>query len=236
MIREEKLNVFSLPSDNAPKNDSFLVYSTAACGIAFIVFLFGSFFQTPEPPSAFDQTNGAALVRFLIEHKDTILLQTYLRSVASFLMFLFIGGAVGIAYRKTKSLTNAGIFAVGGAILFTAVMFISQIFNASAALLADEKANADVIRAISAIADTMRYFNSFSAALMMSSVSIYLRQARAVPIWQTVSGVLAIPVFLIAATGFPGTPHEYLNLGAFPFVPLFPLLLSIALLVGWRKK
>jgi hypothetical protein len=238
MVSEQEFEVLgkTLSGNGGLKNNSKLVYLTAFFAFAFILLLFGSLFLLPEPPSAFAGGDSERLMSYLIENRQTLLFQTYLRCLAAFLMFLFIGGAVRIAYRKTGVLTLAGIFALGGAILFTALMFISQVLNATGVLLAGETAKPEIIQAWSAAGDAMRHFNSFSVALMFGAVTVYLRQARVVRVWQTVLGVLTIPLFLVAAAGFPATAYEYLNTGALPFLPLFPLTLSIELLTGRRKS
>jgi hypothetical protein len=73
-----------------------------------------------------------------------------------------------------------------------------------------------------------------SAALMIGAASIALLGARIVARPVGWFGFVAVPIFLIGSAGLPGTRLETLNAIAFPLVPLWPLVVSIALLSRTR--
>jgi hypothetical protein len=108
--------------------------------------------------------------------------------------------------------------------------------DATAALLASQSGEAGAVRAIAALGDTMRHLNAFGYALMMGATTATLWQARVIPRPLGWLGFIGTPLFLVAAAGFPATSWESLNLSAVPFLPLWPLVLSVTMLLSQRKS
>lgn len=203
-----------------------------ASGIGFVVLLMGSAAIAPEEPGL--ETPPAQLANWFIAHRDAFLAQSYLRALTAFLMLIFIGGVVGIVRRARGRADTLDFLTFGGAVAFTLVMFISNIAGAAAATLAGHDIEPGTLRALDWLGNTMRYFNGISAALMVGAASVALLRAHVVAKPVGWFGLVAVPIFLIGSAGFPGTPIEFLNALAFPLVPLWPLVLSIALLVRTR--
>jgi hypothetical protein len=201
-----------------------------ASGVAFVVLLFISIATAPEPPSAWDR--DAKLTDYLIKHHDIFLANAYLRSIAAFLMLVFVFGIVSRLRRAEGYLSMPSLLALCGALAFTLVMFISQAVDATAALLAASSGTLETVRSMAALGDTLRHFNAFSGALMIGAVSAALLRAHAVPRFVGWFGLAIAAVFLVGAVGFPGTRLEFLNTTvALPLLPLWPLVVSITLLL-----
>jgi hypothetical protein len=203
-----------------------------ASGIGFVVLLIGSAAIVPEEPGL--QTPPAQLAEWFAAHRDAFLAQSYLRALTAFVMVVFIGGVIGVVRRARGRTDTLDLLAFGGALAFALVMFVSNIAGAAAATLAGHDGGTSTIRALDWLGKTMRYFNGISAALMVGAASAALLQARAVTKPVGWFGLVAVPIFLIGSAGFPGTQLEFLNAIAFPLVPLWPLVLSIALLIHTR--
>jgi hypothetical protein len=204
-----------------------------ACGIGFTVSLFGAQSLAPEPPAL--TAPAAEIAAFLGAHRDAILAQDYLRGITAFLMVLFVGGGVVGAIRRAQGNTGAAArLALGGAVMFALIMFLSNVAGATAAILAAQGADPEVARALNTFGEAMRHFNAFSGALMVGAASVGLLGARAVNRGVGFFGLVTALIFLVGAVGFPTTPLETINYVAFPLVPLWPLVLSIALLVRAR--
>lgn len=204
-------------------------------GVAFVVLLFVTIFTAPEPPSAWDRE--ARLVEWLSSHRDIFLVNAYLRAVASFLMFIFITGVTCVVRRREGRTGMMSLLALGGALLFTLVMFVSQMADTAGALLSASGGSNEEVRAMAALGDTMRHFNALSGALMIGAVSIALMRARLVPRVVGWFGLLTAAVFVAGAAGFPGTRLEFVNSGiALPLLPLWPVVLSVTLLLRQGKN
>jgi hypothetical protein len=113
-------------------------------------------------------------------------------------------------------------------------MFISNIANATAVIIAGRGGEPGAVFALDALGNTMRYFNSFNGALMFGAASAALLKARAISRWIGWLGLFCVPIFLAGAAGFPGSRQEILNMIAFPFLPVWPTLVSISLLFRYR--
>lgn len=206
---------------------------TLACGIGFTVCLFGAQSLAPEPPPL--TAPAAEVSAFLGAHRDAILAQDYLRGVAAFLILLFVGGGVVGAIRRAQGGASAATrLALGGAVIFSLLMFLSNIVGGAGAILAAQGADPEIARALNTLGETMRHFNAFGAALMVGAASVGLLGARAVNRAVGIFGLVAALVFMVGGVGFPTTSLEAINYAAFPFVPLWPLVVSIALLVRSR--
>jgi hypothetical protein len=204
-----------------------------ASGTGFTVSLFAAQSLAPEPPAL--TAPAAEIAAFLGAHRDAILAQDYLRGITAFLMVLFVGGGVVGAIRRAQGgMGTAARLALGGAVMFALIMFLSNVAGATAAILAAQGADPEVARALNTFGETMRHFNAFSGALMVGAASVGLLGARAVNRGVGIFGLVAALIFLVGAVGFPTTPLETINYAAFPLVPLWPLVLSIALLVRAR--
>jgi hypothetical protein len=228
-------NRINLPAGRESARDSF-DYSLLterlmlAAGIAFVVLLFVTIADAPEPPSAW--ALDSRLSEWLAAHHDIFLTNAYLRSVAAFLMLIFICGVVGRVRRLESRTGTASLLAVCGAVIFTLLMFVSQVADATALLLASSGGDEATVRSLAALGDTMRHFNSFSVALMTGAVSAAVLSARAVPRFVGWFGLISVPVFLAGAAGFPETRLEFINSTvALPLLSLWPLVLSLTLLL-----
>jgi hypothetical protein len=113
-------------------------------------------------------------------------------------------------------------------------MLISNMTNATAAVIAGRNGEPGAVLALDALGNTMRYLNALSGALMIGAASGALLKARAIPRWVGRLGLFCVPLFLAGAAGFPGSRQETLNLVAFLFLPLWPTLVSISLLLRFR--
>lgn len=204
-------------------------------GIAFVLLLFLTIFTAPEPPAPW--TKDAKLVEWLSAHRDIFLVNAYLRSIASFLMFVFVAGVVHLIRKREGHTGLMSIVALGGALLFTLVMFVSQMADTTGALLAVNGGSMEEVRLAAAFGDTMRHFNALSGALMIGALSAALTRSRLAPSVICWFGLLTAAVFLAGAAGFPGTRLEFINSGlALPLLPFWPLVLSVTLLRRLRKK
>lgn len=203
-----------------------------AAGIGFVALLFITISTAPEQPTAW--AKDAKLAEWLVTYQDIFLVNAYLRSVAAFLMLIFICGVLSRVLRAVSRLDIFSLLALGGAVAFTLVMFISQMADTTAVLLAVKGGEPVAVRALAALGDTMRHFNSFSVALMIGASSAALLRARAAPRPVGWFGIAVVPVFLAGAAGFPNTRLEFINSTvALPLLPLWPLVLSVTLL--WRS-
>lgn len=204
-------------------------------GVAFVLLLFITIFTAPEPPVPW--AKDAKLIQWLSTHHDIFLLNAYLRSIASFLMFIFVAGVVHLIRKREGRMGLTSLLALGGGLAFTLVMFISQMADTTGALLAVNGGSAEEVRLAAAFGDTMRHFNALSGTLMIGSVSVALMRARLAPLFVSWFGLLTAAVFLAGAAGFPGTRLEFINSGiALPLLPLWPVVLSVTLLLRLRKN
>jgi hypothetical protein len=207
---------------------------TLACGIGFTVCLFGAQSLAPEPPAL--TAPAAEVSAFLGAHRDVILAQDYLRGITAFLMLLFVGGGVVGAIRRAQGGASASArLALGGAVIFSLIMFLSNVVGGAGAILAAQGADPEIARALNTLGETMRHFNAFSGALMIGAASVGLLGARAVNRAVGIFGLVVALVFVVGAVGFPTTQLEVINYAAFPFVPIWPVVVSIALLVRSRS-
>jgi hypothetical protein len=167
---------------------------------------------------------------WFLQRQEIWLAKIYLRAVTALSMVIFVGGLVGVAQRARGRAGALEWIALSGGVIFSVVMFISLAADATAGLLAGQGGEAGAVRALAALGDTMRHLNAFGYALMVGAATASLWRARAIPRPLGWMGVLATPLFLAAAAGFPATPLERLNLTAVPFLPLWPLALSVTML------
>jgi hypothetical protein len=204
-----------------------------ACGINFVLLFFIAGFMGPESPGA--SVAASQLADWYAKYRDILLAQVYVRGLAAFSMFIFITGIVGVVRRSESRVNTLSLLAFGGAITFSLVMLISNMANATAAVIAGRGGEPGAVLALDALGNTMRYLNALSGALMIGAASAALLKARAIPRWVGWLGLLCVPVFLAGAAGFPGSRQEILNLVAFLFLPLWPTLVSILLLLRFRR-
>ncbi len=199
-----------------------------ASGIGFVVLLVAAAVMAPEPPQP--TAPAAELANWFATNRDIALAQGYLRGLAALLLLVFVGGVVGVIRRAQGGVGTLALLALGGGGMFATLLLLSNVASATAALLAGQGGESEVVRALHALGETMRYLNALSGALLIGAASAALLRARAVPRWVGWLGLVAVPVFLAGGAGFPGTRLEPLNFIAFPFLLLWPLVLSIALL------
>ncbi len=199
-----------------------------ASGVGFVVLLVAAGAMAPEPPGP--AAPAAELANWFASNRDVALVQVYLRGLAALLMLVFVGGVVGVIERVQGGIGTLALLALGGGVMFATLLLLSNVAGATAALLAGQGGEPEVVHALHALGETMRYLNALSGALLIGAASAALLRARAVPRWVGWLGLVAVPVFLAGGAGFPGTRLEPLNFIAFPFVLLWPLVLSIALL------
>jgi hypothetical protein len=225
----------ALKDDNALDSAeplSKLDYFAFACGINFVLLFFIAGFMGPESPGA--SVPASQLADWYAKYRDVLLAQVYVRSLAAFSMFIFITGIVGVVRRAESRVNTLSLLAFGGAITFSLVMLISNMTNATAAVIAGRNGEPGAVLALDALGNTMRYLNALSGALMIGAASGALLKARAIPRWVGWLGLFCVPLFLAGAAGFPGSRQETLNLVAFLFLPLWPTLVSISLLLRFR--
>lgn len=199
-----------------------------ASGIGFVVLLVAAGPMAPAPPGP--TAPAAQLADWFASNRDAALAQAYLRGLAALLLLVFVGGVVGVIQRAQGGVGALGLLALGGGVMFSTLLLISNVASATAALLAGQGGEPEVVRGLNALGATMRYLNSLSGALLFGTASAALLRAHAVPRWVGWLGLVAVPLFLAGGAGFPGTRLEPLNFIAFPFVILWPLALSVALL------
>ena len=203
-----------------------------ACGIAFVILLFTSLFIGPAPLEG--DVSAAQVVDTYLKHGDASLMQAYVRGVTALLMFVFVTGMVSVTRRSEGRVSLPSLLALGSALAFALVMFISNMADATAVAIARQGAQAETVFAMHALGDMMRHLNSLPYALLLGTVSAALLRARAVPRIVGWAGLACVPLFLAAAAGFPTTRLETINLAALPFLPLLTLLQSITLLARSR--
>ena len=213
-----------------PSNVSaFAERAALACGVAFVaLFLVAGFVGGDTPGSALSPEK---LADFYRQVGQTQLEQVYVRSLAAFSMLMFVCGADSFARRRNLVGGLWNRLALGGATIFTLIMFASQMANATAVVLAWRDAAPSSIVAMDALGDMMRHLNSFGGALTFGATSAMLLEARAVPRWVGWIGLVCVPVYLAGAAGFPDTQVGWVNIAALCLLPLWPTTTSVALLV-----
>src|SRR5205085_8592016 len=96
-------------------------------------------------------------------------------------MFVFVTGMVSVARRAEGSFSVPAVLAMGSALAFSLVMFISNMADATAVFLANQGARAETVVAINSLGDTMRHLNSMTYAFVLGTASAAMLRARAIP-------------------------------------------------------
>jgi len=203
-----------------------------SCGIAFVVLIVASASLAPEPP-----TKASEISSWFVAHRSMFLAQEYLRTIATIAMTIFVGGLVATINRVAGRIGALEVVAVAAGAIFSLMMLISQVAACTAAVIAGRAGvDASTVFALNALGDTMRSMNAIGCAFLVGSATLALHRARVIPIWVSYLGLVATPVLLVGGMGFPNTQVEFLNFIAFPFMPLWPLVTSLAMLIGSRAR
>lgn len=201
-------------------------------GLAFVALLFGAAAVAPQAPGA--EATARQVADWFVEHREPFLAQSYMRGLAATLMPIFVAGGLSVIRRKEGQISTLPLLAFGGGVAFSLNMLISNMAGATAAMVAGEGVDPGIVRALNTLGETMRQLNGLSTAVMVGAGSAVFLRTRSVPRWVGRLGLVSAPIFLVGAAGFAGTRLEVLNYIAFPLMPLWILVTSIALLLRSR--
>lgn len=199
-----------------------------ASGIVFVALLVAAAFLFPAPPG--ETGSPAHNPDWLAGHRTGALAQVYVRGLAAVVQLIFIGALVTVIRRTQGHLGTLALLTFGGGITHTLVMLVANTATATAAVAAGQGVDAGAIRVLGTFADTGLTLEALAEALLFGAVGLVVLRTRVAPRWVGWLGLVGVPLYLVDAAAFPGSPVEFVGFLALLFELGWFLAASLALL------
>lgn len=197
-----------------------------AGGIAYAALLVAGAVAFPMPPDGRAPGRDPA---FLDAHRTAVALQGYVRAVAALAFFLLV---LAVA-RRIASPLAARLAVVGGA-GFVAFLLGAQGAEIGAVIASRDQAGLQAVQALGSLSDGLLTVSSLPAIGLFATAGIALREDPSVPRWLSWLTLLGVPLALLDAGSFSGSPLEPVGVLGLAFFLVWSLATGATLLTLGR--
>ncbi len=205
----------------------------ALSGIAYAALLVIAALAFPMPPGGDD--SPARNPAWLAAHQSPVALQGYVRALAA-LAFVLLALAVSQSIRRKlgEGSLLARIALLGG-VLCGLMLLLTQAVGIGAEVASHEHAGSDVVRALGYLQDGVLALSSLPAVGLFAAAGAAFLRERIVPRWMAWLTLAGVPLAVLDAASFTGSPFEAVGFLGLVYFLVWSLAIGITLLTPARN-
>lgn len=199
----------------------------ALSGVAFAALMVVTAAAFPMPPGG--DIAPASKPGWLAAHYNAVIAQSYLRALAAIAFIGLALAAAGAVRRAVQGPSHLpGLATVGGA-LSGGLLLIAQATGLAAALFVHSGGSPDAVRALGALQEAFLDLSSVPAVLLLGAVGATAVRTGILPRWLAFFSVAGVPIGLLDAASYDGSPLESIGLLGLLYLLAWSLFTGIKL-------
>lgn len=177
-----------------------------AGGLIFVVAMIVSAFVAPFPAEV--ERASEVDVGWFDSNRTALLAQVVMRGVGAVAQVVFVAALVGLLRRVEGGVSTLGYLILAGGITHTIMLLIANAAQAAAVVAASDGAGSEVVHALQLLGFSFLVLEAMPGAMLITLASIAVLRSGIAPRWVGWLGFAVAPFYMLAASAFPGTPHE----------------------------